>query len=62
MGTARLTYFTDDGSYGSGLPEHMVVLDTSLWTDKDWERVVDCCDSDRMDIAITICREHGGDN
>lgn len=45
-------YFSPDGNYGSA--NDLAVIDTTNWTDKDWERVEECNDNDRLDIARII--------
>lgn len=42
-------YFAADGNYGSA--EGLVVVDTSDWTEEEWE-VIDCArESERPEIA-----------
>ena len=45
-------YFTEDGSYGAAT--NLEILDTVLWTDKDWQQIEDCADNDRLSVARKI--------
>lgn len=45
-------FFTPDGTYGDA--SDVAIIDTANWTDKDWERVEECSDNDRRDIASII--------
>ena len=49
-------YFSPDGNYGSA--NDLMVIDTTNWTDKDWERIEECNDNDRLDIASIINSQH----
>jgi len=46
------TYFAADGNYGEA--DELVVVDTTLWSDEDWNEIEEASDSDRPDIAKTI--------
>jgi len=50
-----LTYFAQDGSYGSN---DCVILITDHWTAEDWREVEDCADHERLSIALSISRKH----
>lgn len=46
------TYFASDGSYGWA--NELVIIDTSEWTESDWDRIENSTDSERVDIAREI--------
>ena len=46
------TYFAGDGSYGDA--ESLIIIDTSDWTDDDWDMVTYARDTDRAEIAASI--------
>lgn len=46
-----LTYFAQDGSYGSN---DCVLLVTDEWTAEDWQSIEDCADDERLSIALDI--------
>lgn len=46
------TYFAEDGSYGDA--ERLVVMDTSDWTDEDWEKIEEASDWERPTVAQDI--------
>ena len=46
------TYFASDGSYGDA--DDLITIDTSGWTEADWEKIEEASDSDRGAIAIGI--------
>jgi hypothetical protein len=48
------TYFAADGSYGCS--KGLSVMDTSHWTDEDWQRIDEASDGNRVDIAHEIHR------
>ena len=48
------TYFASDGSYGWS--NNLTVIDTSEWTEDDWDRIENCLDDERLDIAREIHR------
>jgi D-ribose pyranose/furanose isomerase RbsD len=50
-------YFATDGSWGHA--EGMIVLDTVLWTDKDWQRIDEALDDERVTVAWSIANEIG---
>lgn len=46
------TYFAVDGSYGNGVD--ILVVDTSSWTEEDWNAVDEASDSERIEIARNL--------
>ena len=52
----QLHYFATDGNYGSA--DDMVVLDTTDWTDADWEFISECHESNRQYVAIGTHVKH----
>lgn len=46
------TYFASDGSYGDA--ENMVVLDTSNWTNSEFEILDWAQDEERAELAVEI--------
>ena len=53
------SYFTPDGTYGDATD--VAVIDTTNWTESDWERVEECSDSDRRDIAVIFDMYRSGE-
>jgi hypothetical protein len=53
------TYFATDGSYGDAA--NIVMVDTSDWTDDDWDMVTYARDTDRAEIATSIASRSGLD-
>jgi dihydrodipicolinate reductase len=47
-----MTYFAMDGDYG--FAHGLVVIDTSGWTEKDWDRIENATDDDRIVVALNI--------
>lgn len=45
-------YFATDGSYGDA--EGLVVVDTSDWTDDEWDLIADAPESLRASVAATL--------
>jgi hypothetical protein len=45
-------YFTPDGTYGDA--SDLSIIDTANWVERDWERIEECGDNDRLDIARII--------
>lgn len=43
-------YFTSDGAYGLA-DDYTTVIDTSGWSDEDWEQIENCSDSKRFELA-----------
>ncbi len=50
-----LTYFTEDGTFGSN---DIVLLVTDEWTQAEWQEIEECADSDRLDLALDIDKRH----
>jgi hypothetical protein len=51
-------YFATDGSYGSA--DSMEVLDTTKWTEADWEEIFEAYDHNRLEVAVEIARKYAG--
>lgn len=51
-------YFATDGSYGSA--DSMEVLDTTKWTEADWEEIFEAYDHNRVEVALEIARKYVG--
>jgi hypothetical protein len=51
-------WVSDEGTYGSN---QIVLVDTTGWTDADWEKLEDAGDSERMEVAVSIAEKHGGE-
>lgn len=45
-------YFATDGNYGDSAG--MVLLDTSDWTDEQWDEIEEASDYDRVNVAIKL--------
>jgi len=50
-------YFAQDGSYGLWENGSMLI-NTSQWTELDWEKVENCTDSERTTVARIIMKKH----
>jgi len=48
-------YFAEDGSYG--IANRMAIFDTSAWTEDDWEKIEECQDKNRLEVAVEIRNE-----
>lgn len=48
------TYFALDGNYGTA--DGMVVVDTSGWTEEDWQAIDEVGDSDRASLALALAK------
>jgi hypothetical protein len=48
------TYFDVDGSYGCAHPDCLKIMDTTKFTDEDWEQLSVANDSKRMELAVQI--------
>lgn len=46
------TFFSIDGSYGSGTD--ILVVDTSSWTEDDWNLIEEASDSERLEVARNL--------
>lgn len=53
-------YFAEDGSFGSATG--IEILDTSGWTEADWERIDTARDDSRALVARMIANEKRGEN
>jgi hypothetical protein len=42
-------YFSHDGSYGS--MSKTSLIDTSSWTQEQWDEIETCSDSERLELA-----------
>jgi len=49
-------YFAYDGSFGSA--EELTILDTTEWTDEDWELIDFSTDMERSDVAQKIWQKY----
>jgi len=49
-------YFASDGSYGTA--EELTILDTTKWTDEDWELIDFATDMERSDVAQKIWQKY----
>ena len=50
------TYFAGDGSVGSA--SELVVVDTTAWTEHDWELIETASDAERVYVAREIGERH----
>lgn len=46
------SYFAKDGNYGNA--SELIVVDTSSWSDDDWDELELACDCDRPALAQMI--------
>lgn len=46
------SYFGKDGNYGDA--ENIVIVDTSDWTEDDWQMIDEAGDTDRASVALGI--------
>lgn len=51
-------YFASDGSYGTA--EELTILDTTEWTDEDWELIEFSTDMERSTVAQGIWEKYNG--
>ena len=51
-----LTYVSPDGSYGSA--EGLVIVDTSKWTDSDWNQLEWAMDENMPKVAMEITEKY----
>jgi hypothetical protein len=51
-------YFASDGSYGPAAG--LVVLDTTWWSDQDWDSVFMADDKDRCATALAVAKTKEG--
>jgi hypothetical protein len=52
--TKVLHYFAVDGNYGSA--DGIVIVDTSDWSEDDWEAIEMAGDSDRASVAYALAK------
>ena len=52
-----LTYFAADGSYGDAAG--LVILDTRVWNQEQWDAVETASDYERVAIALNVALEEG---
>ena len=50
----RIHYFAEDGNYGSA--DGLVIVDTSDWTEDEWEIIDGALDCDRPIIARSLSK------
>lgn len=50
-------FFTEDGTYGDAR-EGFAVINTSKFTADEREAIINCADSDRLDVALSIKELH----
>jgi len=48
-------YFAQDGNWGSA--EEILLVDTTNWTEEDWQLIDDATDSERGQIAQRLSEE-----
>lgn len=51
-----LGYFANDGSFGDA--SKILILDTTPWSDSDWDDIANASDSDRQFVALFIASEY----
>jgi hypothetical protein len=51
-----LTYFAGDGSYGSA--DGITVMETTLWSELDWQMVEEVSDEHRATVARLIAESY----
>jgi hypothetical protein len=54
-----LTYFAQDGNYGSA--DGMTVMETTLWSELDWQMVDEVSDEHRATVARLITESYEPD-
>lgn len=54
-----LTYFAQDGNYGSA--DGMTVMETTLWSELDWQMVDEASDEHRVTVARLIAESYEPD-
>lgn len=50
-------YFAQDGNFGDAT--ELIIVDTTNWTEADWEMIEDAYDGERATIAERISIERG---
>jgi hypothetical protein len=48
-------YFAQDGGYGTAT--NLRILDTSEWTSKDWEKIENATDAERVIVALQTAQK-----
>jgi hypothetical protein len=48
-------YFAEDGSYG--VAGSLAIFDCSDWNEEDWQKIEECQDKNRLQIAVAIADE-----
>ena len=51
-----IAYFAKDGNYGDA--RELFVLDTYLWSDVDWEEIMNETDNDRLATVWEIAKKY----
>ncbi len=51
-----LSYFAKDGSFGDA--DGILIIDTSEWSDEDWENVSEVTDEARATAAVVAASAH----
>jgi hypothetical protein len=54
-----LSYFTEDGSYGNA--DGILVMDTTVWSDLDWEIIDRVLGSERSRVARLLAESYEQD-
>ena len=54
----RLTYFSGDGNFGHA--DNFVLIDTSGWTDEDWDLIENTAAWELPKVAIEIEARNNG--
>lgn len=49
-------YFAQDGNYGDA--EEILIVDTDLWTEENWQELEDAYDNERPTIAQAISERY----
>lgn len=48
------TYFAVDGNYGTA--DGLVVVDTTEWSESDWQAIDEVGDADRANLALALAK------
>lgn len=51
-------YFAQDGNYGDA--EEILIVDTDLWNEEDWQEIEDAYDGERASVAQRISERYYG--
>ncbi len=54
ISSGNSTYFALDGNYGNA--DGMVVVDTTSWSEADWQAIDEVGDADRATLALALAR------